>query len=37
MLANVIQMACESQACLNARVELLEAFELMAKREHIRR
>ncbi|GFH22124.1 uncharacterized protein HaLaN_19539, partial [Haematococcus lacustris] len=31
MLTNVIQLACEAQACLTGRMELLEAFNAMAK------
>ena len=37
MLTNVIQMACDCQPCLVSRAELLEAFELMAKRDFVRR
>eukprot|EP00798_Chlamydomonas_sp_ICE-L_P021926 gene21926-28972_t len=37
MLTNVIQLACECQSSLIGRVELLEAFEIMAKRDFIKR
>lgn len=37
MLTNVIQMACDCQPCLASRAETLEAFELMAKRDFVRR
>ncbi len=36
MMANVIQMACDSAAALSARMELLEGFTLMAKRPFIK-
>lgn len=36
MLTNVIQIACDAQSCLATRFELLEAFNLMAKRDHIK-
>ena len=37
MLTNVIQMACDCQPCLTSRAELLEAFQLMAKRDFVLR
>lgn len=37
MFTNVIQMACDCTPCITARAELLEGFELMAKRDSVRR
>lgn len=37
MMANVIQMACDCAAALTSRMELLEGFNLMAKRPFIKR
>ena len=37
MLTNVIQMACDCQPCLVSRAELIESFQLMAKREFVQR
>lgn len=36
MMTNVIQVAVEAQSCLPARMELLEAFHLISKRDFIR-
>lgn len=36
MMTNVIQIAVEAQSCLTSRMELLEAFQLISKREFIR-
>ena len=37
MVTNVMQMACDCQPCLLSRAELLESFQLMAKREFVQR
>jgi dynein heavy chain len=36
MMTNVIQIAVEAQSCLSARMELLEAFQLISKRDFIK-